>query len=207
MDIFLICFVITLIAVSGIIFGIYKLMSGLLYKSEFKNKGMKILQIIIGVSVIAFVIMSLKIGMWLYENPRVTDPNYNREIYSVVIYNMTDITIDCVEVCVGDNRLLVQTVNDVQPREYRKINISTHESDFIDSIQPPYNVYIKVPHIIDTELCVGYFGIRTGGVELINIIQENENSIILEKENHSSKEYIRILRLHRKNQNLLNWHN
>ena len=185
----------------------YKLIARLLCKSNCKNSGIKILRIAVGLSIIVFLIISCKIGIWLYENPRVTDPNYDRRIYSIVLYNTTDVAVDDLEICVGDNRLLVQAVGNIRPKEYRKINISTHESDFIDLIHPPYNVYIRKSESANMEFCTGYFGIGTGGVELVNIVQNNKSNIILEQENHSSKEYIKVLKLHRTKQSLLNWYN
>ena len=205
-DILLISFVVSLLLVSIIILCMYRLISKKLHKTKNSDRNIRILRFLTGIIIVFFGINGFRIGMWLYENPRVTDPNYNRSMYSIVVNNTTDISIDSLEVFAGENRLFVQSIDDIKPKEYRKINIPTYESDFIDSITPPYNVYIRERNNINTEICVGYFGIRTGGVELVNIAYNDEKNIILEQENHLSQKYIRTLRLHRKNQNLLSWY-
>lgn len=205
-DIFFSSFMFFLLLVTIVILCMYRLISKKLHKTKKIDKNIRILRAIIGIIVVFVGIIAFRIGIWLYENPRVTDPNYNRSIYSIVVYNTTDIPVDSMEVVVGENRLFFQSIDDIEPKEYRKVNISTEESEFIDAIEPPYNVYLRECNNINTEICVGYFGIRTGGVELVNIVHNNEKNIILEQEEHSSRKYIRILRLHRKNQNLLNWY-
>ncbi len=205
-DIFLVVFFVFIIFGSGIILGIYKLMSWLLKKTPFKDKGISIMRVFISIVSIAFFIINLRIGVWLYENPRITDPDYNRAIYSVIIYNSTDTEIDGLEICAGDNRILAQTVDDIQPREYRKINIPTHKSEFIDSIAPPYDVYVRKKGDLSTEICVGYFGIDTGGTEVVSVLLNNKNNIVLEKEAHSSKKYDKVYRLDRKDQDLVSWY-
>ncbi len=205
-DIFFSSFIFLLLLVLITILCTYRIISKKLHKTKSVDKNIRILRGVTGIIVVFVGIIAFRIGIWLYENPRVTDPNYNRSIYSVVVYNTTDIPIDRMEVVVGENRLFFKSIDDIKPQEYRKVNILTEESNFIDTIEPPYNVYVREPNNINTEICIGYFGIRTGGVEVVNIVHNDEKNIILEKENHSSRKYIRILRLHRKNQNLLNWY-
>ena len=76
----------------------------------------------------------------------------------------------------------------------------------MDSIKPPYNVFVREAGDINNEICVGYFGIGTGGTELVNLILDDENNIVLEKEDHSSGKYIKLLRKDRKDQDLLSWY-
>lgn len=205
-DIFLIGFILFLIVTSGMLIGLYKIISKLLYNRKCKNHGMKILRLFIGIAIIIFIVISVKAGRWLYENPRVKDPDYIRSTYSVVIYNSTNNAIESIDIMAGDNKVLIETVYGIQPKEYRKVNISTRESDFINSITPPYNVYVSVSNNIDTELCVGYFGFNAGGIELVNVVFDNSNKTILEKAEHSSKEYINVLRHHRRDQDILSWY-
>lgn len=205
-SLFMIAYILFLIIGCGIIFGIYKLIGFILKKMSFRKTGIKILRIFITIISLLFFFISLKIGIWHYENPSITDKDYNRAIYSVTIYNSTDIEIDGLEICAGENRIPAQTVDDIQPKEYRKINIPTHESSFVDSIKPPYNVFVREAGDINNEICVGYFGIGTGGTELVNLILDDENNIVLEKEDHSSGKYIKLLRKDRKDQDLLSWY-
>lgn len=205
-DIFFIGFIIFFVITLIVIIGVYKIISLWLYKRRYKDKGMKILRIFTVIAVIIFMMISAKAGVWLYEHPRIKDPNYVSSTYSIVVYNATGVTIKSIDVFVGDNRILMDTIYDISPKEYRKINISTQEGELIDSITPPYNVYITEAENTYAELCVGYFGIRTGGFELVNIISNESNKITFEKEKHSSNEYIKALRLDRKNQGLLSWY-
>ena len=205
-DILLVAFIIFMAVGSGIIFGLYKIVSLILRKMSFNNWGIKVWRIIIAIVSLLFGVICLRIGIWNYKNPAISDPDYNRAIYSVIIYNSTDIEIDGLEVCAGDNRILAQTVDDIQPKEYRKINIPTHDSDFFRSIDPPYNVYVRVAEDINIEMCVGYFGMSTGGVEAVSVMLDDENNILLEKMDHSSNSYIKIYRMNRKDQDLLSWY-
>ena len=205
-DLFFIGFILFFTAAVIILLLLYKMISILLRKRNCGNNGMRVLRIFTEIAAIIIAVIGLRAGIWLYENPRINDPDYIRSTYSIVAYNTTDITIESIEVFAGDNKVLLETIYDISPKEYRKINISTQESELIDSIRPPYNVYIAGSNDINTELCVGYFGIRTGGFELVNIIYDENDKIVFEKADHSSKEYIKTLRLHRKDQDLLSWY-
>lgn len=205
-DVFFIGFIFLLATESIILAGTYKIINLFLRKKGYKNRNTKVLHIFMVILIAIFMLISLKAGLWLYENPRIKDPDYIRSTYSIVMYNTTNVTIESMEISAGDNRVLIDTICSISPREYRKVNISTQESDLINSIKPPYNVYVALPNNIDTELCVGYFGIRTGGFELVNIVLDASNRIVFEEVEHSSKEYIKALRFHRKDQDLLSWY-
>ncbi len=187
-----------------IILIIYKLIKKFIFKNKLERIGFKITKIITVIIIFIIVVGSIKIGIFLYKNPQIIDPDYDRGMYSVVLYNDTDKEINEIYIYAGSNKILVSTAYNIQKGEYRKINISTHQSDFIDSILPPYNVYVKSN---SSEICVGYFGINTGGIELVNIIKNGSEDISLILEPHSSNRYIKVNRMDRKNQDIVSWYN
>lgn len=196
-----ICCIILLLIVVVIIYNVVKVH---ILKSSNKHRKIKILRIITVLIVFIICIFALNIGNYLYRNPQITDPNYDRGTYSVVLHNKTDKEINGIDISVGANKLFVTTVNNIKSGEYRKVNISTHLSDFINSILPPYDVYVKNEN--GTEICIGYFGIDTGGIELISIESDEDGNTGLNQAKHSSNEYVKIRRMDRKNQKIMTWY-
>lgn len=130
--------------------------------------------------------------------------NYNRSVYSVVVLNDTDVVLDDIEVLYGDNdseHNTVQkycTIDCVESNQYKKVNIPTDDV----GIEPPYNVYISFPekYGID-QMCIGYFGIDTGGFEIVKV-SETVQGFYSEVLSSKTNEYKKIYRWHRKNQNI-----
>jgi len=127
--------------------------------------------------------------------------DYNRNVYTVILINKSDTRIENAEIWYGDDNPNHYTLEKyetvcVDSGYLQKINIPT------DNIikPPPYNVYLKINGLEDTYM--GYFGIETGGVGIAEISGEN-SKISCETLSESSKEYKKIYKWHRKNQNVM----
>lgn len=97
---------------------------------------------------------------------------------------------------------VVGEINDLQPKEFRKINIST--SNPPQQAAVPYNVSV-VLNEFETYEAAGYFGIETGGLAVLSIL-ENESTISLKRIHESERLYKKINRRNNQNQNELSWY-
>jgi hypothetical protein len=202
MDLFTV-FIFCLLFVLCALAAVYKLIGYLINKRKHPVFGNGILNIVTAVILIIIGICGIKTGRFLYKNPSITDPDYDRGTYSVLLYNNTDKEIYNIDILAGENKVLFCTVDVLEPKEYKKINISTHESEFIDSLTPSYNVYVRNGN---EDLCVGYFGIDTGGFELIDIDEDISGTIAFTQESHSTYRYLKYLRKHNRDQDQVSWY-
>ncbi len=196
-DIFLTAYIIIIILMLAITFGLYKLaMHFIKFKTAVRAATAAVL--------LAELAIILSAGYWLYENPRATDPEYDRGTCSVVLYNTTDTAVESVSVWIGENMHLADTATDIQPGEYRKLNIKTHAENLTEVV-PPYNVYVGLTE--DTSICVGYFGIDSGSFDVVKIVTSDDGGVLLEEETDTtSRLYLKALRKHGKNYNLMSWY-
>lgn len=128
---------------------------------------------------------------------------YNRAVYTIVLYNNTNTVQNNIKISYGDNfekSIEYADVNSIEQKEYRKINIPTDDPQ----IDPPWNVYISSVGK-DNKICPGYFGLKTGGFEFIEINGEDDN-IKFKIELTDSLRYKIVYHRHRKNQNETSWY-
>lgn len=148
---------------------------------------------------------------WVYDNTLFfKGKNYDRSVYTVVIHNNTNEVIEDITVSYGRDYAESSSIyefsqiNDLKPKEFRKINIPTVSPN--ESASVPYNVWITVPKGNDfITRCVGYFGIKTGGFEVIMIKNEN-NELLLEYIPKKERIYKQLYRRDIKNQQELSWY-
>ena len=132
--------------------------------------------------------------------------DYNRATYSVVIHNNTELADINITISYGpdpNDKNLVEyaQVADLKGAEYRKINIPTDKL----TTSPPYNVWVEINSSYGNEqLCVGYFGVKTGGFAVVEI-GRIKNELDIKQLSESDGLYKKVYRRHRKNQEELSW--
>ena len=135
----------------------------------------------------------------------VVSDDYDRAMYSVVIYNTTNTIINDMKVYYGsdhpDNYTLQEftQLDQINSGQYVKVNIPTKEFP----IPPPYNVYLN--HAGNELLCVGYTGLKTGGFEVVEIVEKSGN-IELKQLMTSDSLYKKLIKRHHKNQMETTWY-
>lgn len=155
---------------------------------------------------IALLILSILFGMSYNFSP--INEDFNRAVYSVVVYNQTDQVLNNISILCGrdikdpETVAVVGEINDLQPKEFRKINIST--SNPPQQAAVPYNVSVVLNEFEIYE-AAGYFGIETGGLAVLSIL-ENESTISLNRIHESERLYKKINRRNNQNQNELSWY-
>lgn len=134
--------------------------------------------------------------------------DYDKEVYSVVIYNQTDRVFNNISIVCGRDVKIPETVevvgkvNDLHPKEYRKINISTSKPP--QRAEIPYNVSVVLEDFGIYE-AAGYFGIETGGLAMLSIV-EDEDTILLNRVYKHEHLFKKVERRHNQNQNELSWY-
>lgn len=150
------------------------------------------------------IIIGFYTNIWLP-----TSKDYDRTIYSVVIYNNTDKVINNVTISYGsenksDSLYEFSRILYLQPKEYRKINIPTKEPS--SKAKVPYNVWINFDNELNSKgIVAGYFGKNTGGLAYVKIISEN-NKLLFYRVFEHEREYKQIERRHRRKQTELSWY-
>lgn len=133
--------------------------------------------------------------------------DFNRAVYSVVVYNQTDQVLNNISILCGrdikdlETVAVVGEINDLQPKEFRKINIST--SNPPQQADVPYNVSV-VLNDFEIYEAAGYFGMETGGLAVVSIF-ENEGVASLKRIYEHERLYKKVEKRHNRNQNELSW--
>ena len=152
-------------------------------------------------------LMILLLGATFYMFITVSK-DYNWEIYSVVVQNQTDEIINNISIFCGQDIKKpntvenVGTINDLQPKEYRKVNIPT--SNRLSKASVPYNVSVVLEDFGIYE-AAGYFGLETGGLAVLTI-SENNGVVSLNRIHEHDRLYRKISRRNNKNQSEISWY-
>ena len=153
------------------------------------------------VVVIGIVVLLMQVYWKLLD--LVNDTVVTSNMYTVVVYNNTNLKVKDVEVLYGSdlsNNINIERADVVTmlPKEYKKINI--YDTDFM-KYPAPHKVYLKIE---DKTICVGYFEQGLGGsLEVVELYLDDD--IKFYQYNHDAK-YKSILQRHRNNQNELSWY-
>lgn len=135
--------------------------------------------------------------------------SFNRAIYSVVIHNDTNETLNDITILYGKDNAEPNTVveggrmDHLKPNEYRKVNILTSSPS--EKAIAPYNVWVEIFHNgLKQNHIAGYFGKNTGGLAYFELsIKDNE--LIAQRIYQHEKEYKKIFQRNKKKQLELSW--
>lgn len=147
--------------------------------------------------------------VFLYMNIINLNQNFDRAVYSVVIHNCSNETIDNIQILYGrdadevNSVVMIGEINNLLADEYRKINISTGSPS--NNAEVPYNVWVSMQQkdkIINHP--AGYFGVGTGGLALFKTTNDN-GVITLDRIYQHENEYKKVYKRNKENQNELSW--
>lgn len=146
-------------------------------------------------------ILLIGILLWFYYNHvLIKSADYNRAMYSVVLFNNTNEDIHNISVLYqhGSNNTItvVENISSLLSESYKKVNIPTDVQE-----NGSYNVYVKYNN---QTVNAGYFGTKVGGFAVIEFRNEN-GSLTAENIASNSDEYKRLYRRHIKNQYETAW--
>ncbi len=163
--------------------------------------------IILGLTFVLTIILILSCIIYMHCSINFSLQNFNRAIYSVVIHNNTNMILDDIQVFYGsdiNNKhsvVLFESISNIKPDEYRKINIPTDSPD----AQPPYNVWLCVQIADATQTyAAGYFGEDTGGLAVFKVTTDND-VLNFQRIYQHEKIYKYIYKRNKKNQQELSW--
>lgn len=157
--------------------------------------------------IVVVLLMSSILTFVIFTFPPISK-NFNRAVYTVVVHNQTEKTLSNISIVCGRDIKTPKTVevvgeiDDLQPKEYRKINILT--SNRPKKASAPYNVNVVLNDFNIYEVA-GYFGIETGGLAVL-LISENDGTISLKRIYEHEHLYKKINRRNNQNQNELSWY-
>ena len=152
-------------------------------------------------AIIIFIIIILILGLKLLTLQ--TSPKPSDSIYTVVIHNETPYVIDeCKTYTEFTERKLYSTEIDIQPGEYRKINIEP-----ISEFESTNNVYVEFYRDgeIIAKSSAGYFSYAWGGFEVVKVNYDDENGFTTQYYNSSSRYYNKLYRRHSKKPDEKSW--
>ena len=136
-----------------------------------------------------------------YENPRITDPDYNYHVSSIVFYNTTDYVINGIQILYEENDeiVLYATADNIQPGEYRKIKVEFSPDEY-------HSIYVNTPNGNYDSL--RYEGNNTMDDDRFHVlaITGTAESPELQNVHDYSKEYHKSVKHDHKDQGLLSWY-
>lgn len=161
----------------------------------------------IAVICVSILIVIVLFAAWhVYDNFIFIKPSdYDRSMYSVVLHNDTNETINNISVdyyrAPDEENKEFERISDLAGGEYRKINIPTDIQEY-----GSYNVEVSLDALNGGVSCAaGYFGTETGEFAVIEIAMEN-NVPTLTSLPQSTREYKPLYRRHLKNQPEISWY-
>lgn len=146
-------------------------------------------------------ILLISILLWVcYNHVLIKPADYNRAMYSVVLFNNTSEEIHNISVLYqhGSNNTIteVESISSLLSGSYKKVNIPTDVQE-----NGSYDVYVKYNN---QNVNAGYFGTNVGGFVVIEF--RNVNGILTaENISSNSVEYKKLYRRHIKNQYETAW--
>lgn len=169
------------------------------------NNIQRVLVCIIGIIILIIVGIIGKIFIMTINGP-IDD----HDLYTVVFHNNTEEIIGHIKIylSMGDDKVFYCEENDINPKEYRKINININSEKLSNIQSKSYNVDIECisEDLKIAESPIGYFTSEFGGFNVVELSKNNAEYVIQIKDDEKDRGYKQLRKRHYKNLYEMSWH-